>query len=46
MSCPECLRFPVPTSNHEEVAVNETLQSELHRCRACGQFPGFDPSKY
>ncbi|AXK63260.1 hypothetical protein [Burkholderia sp. IDO3] len=37
MSCPECLKFPVPTSNYAEVAVNETMQSELHRCRTCGQ---------
>ncbi len=37
MPCSKCQRFPAPTSNYEEVAVNETMQSELHRCRTCGQ---------
>lgn len=37
MSCSKCLKFPAPTSNYEEVAVNETMQSELYRCRTCGQ---------
>lgn len=30
-------RFPAPASNCDEVAVNESTQSELYRCRACGQ---------
>ncbi|WP_179258761.1 hypothetical protein [Burkholderia aenigmatica] len=27
----------MPTSNFDEMAVNETTQSTLYRCRACGQ---------
>ncbi|OXI41940.1 hypothetical protein CFB84_22025 [Burkholderia aenigmatica] len=37
MPCFKCQRFPVPTSNFDEMAVNETTQSTLYRCRACGQ---------
>lgn len=37
MPCSTCLTFPVPTSNYDEVAVIEPMQSELYRCRACGQ---------
>ena len=37
MTCRKCLRFPVPTSNYDEVAINVTMQSELYRCRPCGQ---------
>lgn len=37
MPCSTCLKFPSPTSNYDEVAVNEPMQSELYRCRACGQ---------
>ncbi|VWC51549.1 hypothetical protein BLA17378_00866 [Burkholderia aenigmatica] len=37
MPCSTCLKFPLPISNYDEVAVNEPMQSELYRCRACGQ---------
>ncbi len=37
MTCEKCLRFPAPPSTYDEVAVNEVMQSELYRCRACGQ---------
>ena len=37
MTCKKCLRFPVPTSNYDEVTKNITMQSDLYRCRTCGQ---------
>ena len=37
MTCQKCLKFPAPTSNYDEVAINEVMQAELYRCKTCGQ---------
>jgi hypothetical protein len=38
MPCDVCHRFPVPTSQFEEVAVSRERFGALYRCRACGTF--------
>jgi len=38
MKCPDCSRFPVPTSNFVSYGVNESRHSELFQCIGCGEF--------
>jgi hypothetical protein len=36
MPCAFCRRFPAPTSNFQELAVNVERHGTLDRCRHCG----------
>jgi RNase P subunit RPR2 len=37
MTCRKCLRFPVPTSNYEELAIDIKGHATLYVCKTCNQ---------
>jgi RNase P subunit RPR2 len=38
MPCEKCKRFPVPTSNFEEVDFSIERHGTLYRCKNCGNY--------